>query len=138
MFIYYDFQHGCDPKTQQPCHIFYCKQTQFGNKRFFLVVWQADREIAKSRAKCCLELLAFFYSDNYYQELGNDAFHISQISQLLDRWGDRDIINAMTILRLNGLLKYVPLIPSRDRTLHQGSFESPGAPIKDPSSAVTA
>lgn len=137
MFIYYDFQRGCDPRTQQPCYIFYCKQTQFGTKRFFLVVWQAEREIAKSLAQCCLELLAFFYSDNYYQELGNNAFHIAQISSLLDKWGDRDLINAMTILRLNGLLKYVPIIPSKGRESYQIALTDEGDTLDTPSK-VTA
>ncbi|MBD2576782.1 hypothetical protein [Oscillatoria sp. FACHB-1406] len=133
MFTYYDFQRGCDPRTQQTCYIFYCKQTQFGNKRFLLVIWQSERDIAKTLATCCLELLAFFYSDNYYQEVGNNGFHVSQMSSLLATWGERNILNAMTILRLNGLLKYVPLIPANGPDACQIPFIPEGNARRDAS-----
>ncbi|MDY7014493.1 MAG: hypothetical protein SVX43_13005 [Cyanobacteriota bacterium] len=127
MFIYYDFQRGCDPRTNKPCYIFFCKQTQFGSRRFFLVVWNAEREVATNQAQCCLDLLAFFYSDNYYQELGNDEFHLSQMAELLERWGERNILNAMTLLRLNGLLKYIPLVPSQESLENRGVALNPSA-----------
>jgi hypothetical protein len=136
MFIYYDFQRGCDPKTQKPCYIFFCKQTQFGNQRFFLVVWTTEREAAKNQVKCCLDLLTFFYSDNYYQELGNDGFHLSQISEILKRWGDRNTLNAMTILRLNGLLKYIPLVPPQEPTLRKALLEKQGISLNTPAKAI--
>ncbi|MDY6783784.1 MAG: hypothetical protein SW833_14790 [Cyanobacteriota bacterium] len=136
MFIYYDFQRGSDPKTQKPCYIFFCKQTQFGNKRFFLVIWNAEREAAKNQAQCCLDLLTFFYSDNYYQELGNDGFHVAQISEVIEKWGDRSTINAMTTLRLNGLLKYVPLVPPHERTAQKNILEKRGISLKTPAKAM--
>jgi hypothetical protein len=110
VFEYYDFCTGKCPKTQQSCYLFFCRQKEFGEKRFYLTIWQKDRQVAKERANCCLDLLSFIYRDKLQQNLGGVEPFTVRMKTLIDKWGHRELVNALVILKLNELIDLQPCL----------------------------
>ncbi|MBE9114637.1 hypothetical protein IQ249_01885 [Lusitaniella coriacea LEGE 07157] len=108
MFEYYDFCVGQCPQTQRKCHIFFCKHTLFGDTRFYLVLWQQDRKIARKLASCCLEVLSFLCVDRANPIPNPALYSPSRFEPIIEQWGYENAMNALMILNANRLIDIEP------------------------------